>query len=509
MLRPKTRIIKTPFLGVNKVVDPLQLNEQYFVDSQNVKYTLKGITKREGYVPFCDMPDNEWFIRFAEYYAGPVYYLLAFTRTKLMKYDSSPNTFQQVGTNTYSSTNYICYATGFNSIFFTNNIDRVKYWKFEMEEFDDLPGLNDAEPGSINVSRVYTLATFENFLILANTTENAERYPTRVRWSRYGDYTLWKNNPDGTGMAGYLDLQNEPTPIISLIPFYNFLLVFKTNCAYALKFVGTPYIFVVEKILETGLFAPFAYGFYLNNLVFVGEDNIYFFNGSSLTPIGDLIKDYFFNTVNFNRKEMIRLFVDEKQHLVFLFYPTANAYDDYNDRCLVYNIELKAWFVYDIEMTDILTGKKSTDWTWDTTAQSMDTVARSWDEAQTGEGTYILFSAPTKNKVYSIQGAQDIDFDYPYRCSTKHFVFENLIQIKRLYEIVVIGQGVENLQVKVNYGDNFLFLPNSQTFDIPEDGKIQCDISAKVFQFEFILKNKTQNFVLNSFYCRFLERGLR
>lgn len=511
MLRPKTKIVRTPFLGINKRVDPLQLNEQYFLEARNVDFYLDGIKKRIGYLEFCDHPATDPIIRLCNYFFSTGYYLLGFTKTKLTKYDVASNSFQQIGTNTYSSTTYLCYDIGFNSIFFTNYIDRVKYWNVTMSDFADVPGLNDAEPGQVDVIKVKCLSVFSNFLVIANTVENGNYYTTRVRWSRYGDFTLWKNNPDGTGMAGYFDLQAESTGIVQLIPLGNLLLVCKPDAIYGMRFVGTPYIFVVEKLIDDiGLIAPFGYTYYLNNLVFVGNDNIYMFNGSTLTPIGDNIANYFFNTLNTNRINSVRMFSDPVKHLVYLFYPTSNADDDYCDRCLVFNTELKSWTIYDIDLIDITVGKKSTDWTWDTTAQSWDSTVRAWEEAQTGGGTYTIFSTAKLNKVLTLDEGNDYtDLGYGHFLLTKHISFENLIQVKRLYEIKLIGEGLENLRVTVYYSDDPLYFIDYQTFDVPEDGVVQCDISAKFFQLRFELKEYDKQFKLITYYLRFSERGLR
>lgn len=510
MLRPKTKIVSLPFLGFNRQVDVLQLNEKYFVDCNNIDFLLNGVRKRRGYQVFCDQTED-YIIRFANYFFSTGYYLLGFTKTKLVKYDTATNSFAPIGTNTYSSTNYLCYANGFNTIFFTNNIDRVKYWNVTMNDFEDVPGLNDAEPGGIDVSRAKCLVVFENFLMLADTIETGERYATRIRWSRYRDYTLWKNNVDGTGMAGYIDLQSEPSPIQALVPFGNYLFAMKTNCIYGLRFVGSPYVFIVEKLVDDiGLIAPFGYTYYQNMLVFLGNNNVYMFNGSSVIPIGDTIKEYLFNTLNYNRINAVRMFSDVTRNLIFLFYPTSQADDEYCNACLVFNTELKSWTKYDIELTDAILGQQTTDWTWDTTAQSWDITTRTWEEAQTGGGSFIVFSNPKKLKVYNLlDGNDDTVFNYEFYLLTKHFSFENTIQVKRLLEITLFGHSLENLRVRIYYGDDPFFLTNMQEFDVGADGKIQCDISAKYFQFRFELKNKDKNFNLVGYQLRYSERGLR
>lgn len=510
MLRPKTKIVRTPFLGINRRVSEIELNEQFFWDCRNVDFHLNGVRKRIGYEYFCDQDTDDPIIRLCNYFYGAGYSLMAFTKTRLKKYDAASNSFVNIGTNTYSSTTYLAYDTGFNSLFFTNYIDRVKYYKPDLTDFTDVPGLDDAEPGGVDVSKARCLAVFENFLVLGNTLENGEYYKTRIRWSRYRDFTQWKNNADGTGMAGYLDLASEPTEIVQLVPFGNLLVVFKQNAIYGLRFVGSPYVFVVEKLVDDiGLIAPFGYTLYLNSIVFLGNDNIYMFNGSNIVPIGDNITTYFFNTANLNRAVAIRMFADHVNHLIYLFYPTSNASDDYCDRCLVFNTELKSWTIYDIQMTDITIGLKTTDWTWDTTALPWDSMSRTWEETQTGAGTYKIFAAPLLGKVLSFGEKDYTDLGYEFYLATKHFNFDNILQVKRLYEIRLFGQGLDNLRLRVYYGDNPFYLPYYQDFDVPADGVIHCDISAMYFQLRFELKNYDKAFNLTNYSFRFSERGLR
>lgn len=503
MLRPKTKIISIPFLGLNKKVDPLQLNEKYFFDVRNVDFTLNGIKKRPGYKFLCQQ--NEPIIRFCNYDFVQGEYLLGFTKTKLLRYNANSNIFEQVGTASYSETDYISFDTGFGSVFFTNNIDRVKYWNFSMQNFEDVPGLDDAEPGGINVTRAKSVCVFENFLILANTQENGENYPTRVRWSRYRDYSVWKNDEDGTGMAGYIDFNSEPSEIVAIVPLRDLLVVFKTDCVYVMKFVGSPFVFVTEKVLDDiGLIAPLGYTILLDSIVFVGNDNIYSFNGSSVSPIGDVVFEYFLNTFDRNKSNYLRMFSDVANKKVYLFYPEQNK--EYCSLGLVFNLELKSWTLYDIVLYDIAKTELSYSWTWQEITDRWDEINKSWAETQTILNEFVIFSS--ENKVFFLGDGGDFETIGMFYVITKIFSFDNLLQVKRLFEVNFIGTNLNYLKLTVYYGDEPYLLNNSQVFYSDTTGKIQCDISAKFFQFKIETIGDI-NFSINSIYFRFSERGLR
>lgn len=508
MLRQKTRINKTPILGINKKVDILQLNEQYVVDARNIDFNLDGITKRTGYLLLNTQ--NEMIIRLCEFYFYNEQFLLGFTPTRLTKYNMQTKVFEPIGTNTYSETDYIVYDMGFNALFFTNNQDRVKYYTPAMQDFEDVPGLDDCEPGGVNLTKAKCLCVFENFLILANTEEDEVYYPTRVRWSRYRDYTKWKNEIDTTGMAGYLDLDEETTSIIALVPLKDWLVVFKEDCAYAMKFVGTPYVFVVEKILtDIGLLSAFSYTVHQDIVFFVGNNNIYMFNGNSIIPIGDSVAEYFFKNLKLEYKDAIRMIVDEKKQRLYIFYPSVNVETKSCDRALVFNIETKGWTEYDVpSLLDIIPTTLYSSLTWQDILTPWDATTGTWEEQAEGLKKKIVFSNFDK-KLFLLEGQTDTEeYNYEFYFTTKVFSFENLIQVKRLLELSFLGEDVENLKVVIFYGDDAFNLNNFQEFDI-SDNKILCDISAKFFQFKFVLKRYDLFFKLVSFYFRFLERGFR
>lgn len=504
MLRPKTKILNPPFLGLNKKIDALYLNDQFFWESRNVDFKLNGITKRPAYKILCQQ--QEPIIKFCEYNFSQGEFLLGFTKNKLLKYNANNNVFEQVGSVTYSNTDYLSVDTGFNSVFFTNNIDRVKYWNYLMQNFANVPGLDDAEPGGVNVTRAKCLCVFENFLVIANTQENGERYPTRIRWSRYRDYSVWKNNIDGTGMAGYLDLNSEPTEIVALVPLNDLLVVFKKDCVYVMKFVGSPFVFVVEKVVEDiGLLAPLGYTVLYDNIVFVGSDNIYNFNGSVITPIGDMVFDYFLNTFDIEKTNYVRMFFDETAKKVYLFYPEKNK--DYCSLALVFNLEIKSWTLYDIILYDIVKTNLSYAWLWQDTIESWDEIQRTWEETQTVTEELVIFSS--QNSVNFLGEGRDDNFSFKnFYFITKIFSFDNLFQVKRLLEINLLGSNLNYLKVVVFYGDRPYALNNSQVFYCDTEGKIQCDISAKFFQFKIEAIDDIK-FSISGFYFRYLERGLR
>jgi len=508
-------MLKMPFQGVNYKVDPYFLEDNFFAELYNTDVDIDGLTKRPGFKTFCPQPADDRIIRFLNYhYSGVGFYLMGFSPTKLYKFNGTE--FEQVGEKTFEQTSHISCDTGFDNIFFTNNkAEKPKYWNVTMTDFDDIPGLTDIEPGNIELNSCHNLAVFKNFVVLAQTVEDNVYYPTRIRWSRYNDFTNWKNNPDGSGMAGYFDLLQEASPVVRMLPLKDYLVIYKPDCIYIMRFVGTPYIFVVEKIVEgIGLLDYNAICSFLDTHLFVGRDNIYIFTGSTIQPIGDLIIEKFYEELNYERVNEIFCYPDIVNKKVYIFYPTTSS--DGCNKCLVYNYILKSWSIYEIPFgIDMIYTSKSFDVTWDSVGVGWDGMGRTWEEQQIGGGRYLILTT-TGNKIINFD-EKDVDDDVytilVYNIKTKIFDFGLPHNIKRLLEIRILGKVKRGLKLLVNYGDEIPLLAYSREFEVPENGVIQCDISAKFFQIEFYEETNTDNynktFEISNLQLRWVERGLR
>lgn len=76
--------------------------------------------------------------------------------------------------------------------------------------------------------------------------------------------------------------------------------------------------------------------------IFIGEDDIYVFDGSMPRPVGTPIREWFFNDMDGGRKHTITHSHDRFNYLVYFFYPRLNDAVKLTG-CIVYNYKTNKW----------------------------------------------------------------------------------------------------------------------------------------------------------------------
>jgi len=122
-------------------------------------------------------------------------------------------------------------------------------------------------------------------------------------------------------MAGYVDVDDVDGEIVAIRKLNDLLVVYKEKGIVAVTFTGGDTVFSKELITtKTGLVSPDSIVELPHSHIFIGEDDIYEFDGSSITTIGEPIKQYFFNTVNpSNKNKIIGYYDDEKNDVMFIY----------------------------------------------------------------------------------------------------------------------------------------------------------------------------------------------
>lgn len=85
---------------------------------------------------------------------------------------------------------------------------------------------------------------------------------------------------------------------------------------------------------------------------FVGDADFYQFDGAVATPIGELVKTWFFNRLNRAFASLIQALHDRSAKVIYWFYPadessTLNA-------CIAYHYDTGRWGSFDIDVLDVL-----------------------------------------------------------------------------------------------------------------------------------------------------------
>lgn len=181
------------------------------------------------------------------------------------------------------------------------------------EELED-----DASLGATtlaNMSAVTCVAHFDDRLWLGGMAEPGGDYRYRIRWSN-------KVNYDAFPAAQYLDLPYSHSEILRLIPLGNLLVAYFADAIFfgrVSNIVNQPVVFTRMDSGGVGLVGPRAITSWIDGHYFVGQDDIYFFSGSSaLQRIGSPVLRRTIEKTN--TKSAIQVTPDpDNNRIVFLF----------------------------------------------------------------------------------------------------------------------------------------------------------------------------------------------
>lgn len=267
-------------------------------------------------------------MKFVSTYAGE--YTWCITSKRLHQLNSTA--WDQKGSGDFSpalssayrmSSTYFYTSSLKDIIVFTNKSDPVKKWN----------GTALADLGGLTNTNALTCATFMSHLLLGNTIESSVDSPWRVRWSSVGDPENFS-----TGTAGMVNLIDSDDFVVKLKGMFSKMFCYKERSIWELVYVGgSTVIRPVPLISNVGLSAadtvaeiygvPGKEGYH----VFAGTDNIYFFDGRSIVPIGDSIKYTIFGSsasVNINNLPVSQGLFERTSKIYYLAVPIDNSYPD-------------------------------------------------------------------------------------------------------------------------------------------------------------------------------------
>lgn len=178
---------------------------------------------------------------------------------------------------------------------------------------------------------------FKDYLILLDVTENGARYPQRIRWSDTADPEDFVN-----GNASYQDISGADW-IVGAIKFKgDYLVVFKERSIWVGYATGDSDIFQFDqKIAGAGCSSSKTIESLGDEIIYLGWDDIYIFNGIDYESIGTQVQRRLLATMN--PQEMNRCFgvIIEEQKEYWLFVPSTGS--TYPDIAWCFNYNLNKW----------------------------------------------------------------------------------------------------------------------------------------------------------------------
>lgn len=224
----------------------------------------------------------------------------------------------------------------------TNGVDEI--WKWTGS--DEIEPLISDYPDGVTSLTCRELIQFKDHLLLLDVVENGDRYPQRVRWSDTA-------NPEDFigGNASYQDLSGADW-IQTAVKFKgDYVVIFKERSIWVGYATGDSDIFQFDlRVSGTGCAAPKTVESLGDELIFLGWDDVYVFNGIDYESIGTSIQQELFATLDPGAIEKCFGVVVEEQKEYWLFVPSLGS--NYCDKAWVFNYDLNKWTKHNFAAVD-------------------------------------------------------------------------------------------------------------------------------------------------------------
>lgn len=270
--------------------------------------------------------------------------------------------------------------------------------------------------GTDNVQRVLDggfphaarlLTSYANRVIAADIYDGTKTFADRIRWSAYGNGDLWNTGTNPT--AGFADLIDFPGAITGLQTGGPYCLVWKRNVIYRVIETGlvTPAFALQIAVVGTGSIAARSCIFARGRFFFLGEDDVYTYDGSSSpTSIGAPIKDELFRELNYERLRQVVGVHYPQLGEYWLCIPTGTS--TFANKAWVYNYLFDTWSPIQWSATATSFARLGTGTaTWDDDSGTWDSATDTWDTSATftsAETTFPIFGR-SNAKVYKFDEA--------------------------------------------------------------------------------------------------------
>lgn len=345
--------------------------------------------------------------------------------------------------------------------------------------------------------------TTDNFVFALNTNETTYGdSPDRWWCSAFQDHSSWTASVTTQATTGRLIGEGgQLTAGLRLGPY---AVAYKASSMFLGSYVGAPIVWQWERIPgKVGCVGPEAVTDIGGAHIFVGEDNIWLFDGTRPQPIATgQIRQWFYNNSSAQNRYKTIVKHDRQNSRVWIFYPSSSSTGGC-DSALVYHLVTRKWGRADRSI-EAAVNFITPGITWDTlssigaTWDSLPSVP--WDSQQWQVGGSALAVFDTSHRLVTLTGAStgggittgDIGDDY--RMSQ--------LQEFRLRFTLSPSSAVATGSTKRNEGDTGA-VKSSATM---RDGKFSLRQSGR---FHRVAATMTGPFELTGYLPKYVGKGTR
>ncbi len=301
---------------------------------------------------------------------------------------------------------------------------------------------------------------FHNRLLLANTYEGTTYHPWRLRWTQIADMDLLVD-------TNYYDLVDTDVTSIVGGDFQGFYLnIYKQESIAQASHVGGTSIFSFITVEKTGTYAGRTLQTYNNLQFYLGEDDVYLWDGSKKRSITE---DQQGNTRI--RRKLLDYIDEDKLNTAFgSLYHKYHEYwlwickegDTYPTAVFIYNIRLGVWYYFEFPETsavgsyfyqqdttiDELIGTIDEQY-WKLGGTPLSGTTEAVIFARSSGGTEIMDeSIVTDGGYLNPSGTWVLGSDISSHLITRDFIFNDLHRKDRCTRMIFEGSGGGDIEVR-------------------------------------------------------------
>ena len=189
---------------------------------------------------------------------------------------------------------------------------------------------------SVPTNNRAVIVTPERHVVLLQAGGNARR----VAWSSREDYTDW-NFASTTNTAGFLDLQSE-TPLFAGVNVREGTLLWSANRAFIMRYMGQPFVYGVDELGTTRLYAPNAFAEFDGRAVWMDQTGFAIYEGGSIRSLPCPLTDYIFSNIDpIQGPIRTHAAANGRFDEIWFFYPSVGATEC--NRYVVWNYSENWW----------------------------------------------------------------------------------------------------------------------------------------------------------------------
>lgn len=225
-----------------------------------------------------------------------------------------------------------------DAFFYTNGVDPI-----QVKASFSATGTNLASAVSPTTYQAWALVSLKDHLCLYHLIENGNEHYKRVSWTIKGPLTLSAGTTDfDSGTAGAIDLQDAVGEIRAAVPLNAGAAIYCERSIHLQTWVGGDQIFQFDKVSPNigipGRRCVFSYS---NVNYILSHNNVFAYDGNSLNPIGDPVKQAMFSEINPTAIGTSFLDYDPRENELLVYVPVATATEP--NVCWVYRITDDSW----------------------------------------------------------------------------------------------------------------------------------------------------------------------